>query len=346
MEEVKEVGLDPWMGSELVSSSHLSFDDVEARGWRAHRDEIRRRAEGACKRTEITIPRTGLTMAIKEQELIAARLREYCQKQGGQNKAANTLKGVSSATISKILSGSWETIAEGMWHNISKQIGLSSEGWTIVRTAVYEELTELLECAQADSQVMAIVGSAGCGKSATIRQYTTTHKEVVSITCSEYQNRTSWLSAVMEAMGLDPRGMSVAEKIGAVVRKLRQADKPLLILDEADKMSDQVLYFFISIYNELEDHCGVILSATQYLDKRLQKGLRTGRKGYEEVYSRIGRQCVQLSALSPEDIALVCVANGVTGDRRVRKISDEAQCDLRRVKRAVWREHQLAEDAQ
>ena len=116
------------------------------------------------------------------------------------------------------------------------------------------------------------------------------------------------------------------------------------VIDEADKMSDQVLYFFVTLYNELEGHCGVVLCATQYLDKRLVRGLRSGRKGYEEVYSRIGRQCIQLSVLSPEDISLVCVANGITGDRRVRKIADEAECDLRRVRRAVWREHQLAKE--
>lgn len=283
-------------------------------------------------------------MEQKEKELIAARLREYCATQGGQNKAANTLKGVSAATISKLLNGDWDTIAEGMWHNVSKQIGSSAEGWSLVSTSVYDELTELLECAQTDSQVMAIVGSAGCGKSATIRQYASTHDEVTAIVCSEYQNRTSWLSAVMEAMGLDPRGLSVAEKIGQIVRRLKRADKPLLILDEADKMSDQVLYFFVTLYNELDGHCGVVLCATQYLDKRLVRGLRSGRKGYEEVYSRIGRQCIQLSVLSPEDISLVCVANGITGERKVRKIADEAECDLRRVRRAVWREHQLAKE--
>lgn len=283
-------------------------------------------------------------MEQKEKELIASRLRDYCTAQGGQNKAANTLKGVSAATISKLLNGDWDTIAEGMWHNVSKQIGSSAEGWSLVSTSVYDELTELLECAQTDSQVMAIVGSAGCGKSATIRQYASTHDEVTAIVCSEYQNRTSWLSAVMEAMGLDPRGLSVAEKIGQIVRRLKRADKPLLILDEADKMSDQVLYFFVTLYNELEGHCGVVLCATQYLDKRLVRGLRSGRKGYEEVYSRIGRQCIQLSVLSPEDISLVCVANGITGERKVRKIADEAECDLRRVRRAVWREHQLAKE--
>ena len=44
-----------------------------------------------------------------------------------------------------------------------------------------------------------------------------------------------------------------------------------MVLDEADKLSDQVLYFFISLYNKLEDRVGIILCATDYLEKRIKK---------------------------------------------------------------------------
>ena len=189
-----------------------------------------------------------------------------------------------------------------MWHNVSKQIGLSAEGWSIVHTNVYEELTELLDCAQRDSQVMAIVGSAGCGKSSTIRQYVATHQEVYSITCSEYQNRGSWLSAVMEAMGLDPRGLSVAEKIGAVVRRLKRFDRPLLILDEADKMSDTVLYFFITWR----------ITAVSYLAPRStsRSACRRGYVSGERVMKRstaVSAVSASASASSPPKISPSCV---------------------------------------
>ena len=39
-----------------------------------------------------------------EKKQIAARLKEYCAQKGSQNKAANSMNGVSSATISKVLS--------------------------------------------------------------------------------------------------------------------------------------------------------------------------------------------------------------------------------------------------
>lgn len=50
-----------------------------------------------------------------EKQQIAARLKEYCDKMGSQNKAARSLNGTSTATVSKMLSGDWETISDEMW---------------------------------------------------------------------------------------------------------------------------------------------------------------------------------------------------------------------------------------
>ena len=121
-----------------------------------------------------------------------------------------------------------------------------------------------------------------------------------------------------------------------IIDSLKRKENPLVVLDEADKLTDQVLYFFISLYNQLEDHCGIILCATNYLEKRIKKGLRTKRKGYEEIYSRMGRKFVELQVVNSEDVAAVCVANGVNDAKSINRIVDDSDCDLRRVKRAVW----------
>ena len=89
-------------------------------------------------------------------------------------------------------------------------------------------------------------------------------------------------------------------------------------MDEADKLSDQVLYFFITLYNQLEDHCGIVLLATDYLEKKIRKGLRLNRKGYKEIYSRIGRRFIPLRAVNLTDITGVCIANGITDKNKSR----------------------------
>ena len=67
-------------------------------------------------------------MKTSEKQVIAKKLASYCEMKGSQNKAAATLEGVSSATISQILNGNWELISDEMGRSISVQIGCTSTG--------------------------------------------------------------------------------------------------------------------------------------------------------------------------------------------------------------------------
>lgn len=289
-------------------------------------------------------------MTTEEKQQICNRLRAYCEQKGSQNKAAVALN-ISAATISKILAGNWETIADEMWRGIAGQIGGvkagQAEGWQIVPTRAYKAMMFVLENAQGrnggDSMVMAVIGSAGSGKTEAVKNYTAAGRNVYHLVCSEYWNRRTFMAKVLQTMGVAYSGNTVADMMEAIVDTLKRKESPLIVLDEADKLSDQVLYFFISLYNQLEDHCGIILTATSYLRARIEKGLRLNRKGYAEIFSRIGRKFVELPLHNSEDVAAVCVANGVSDSKTINSIIDEADGDLRRVKRSVWGARRTAE---
>lgn len=276
-------------------------------------------------------------MTNEQKQQICDQLRAYCAQKGSQNKAANSLNGVSSATVSKILAGNWDTIADEMWRSIAGQIGApKAEGWQLVETRAYKAMTFTLENAQRDSLVMAVIGEAGSGKTEAIKNYAAKGRNVYHLVCSEYWNRRTFMAKVLQSMGEIYSGTTVADMMDAIVDTLKRKEAPLIVLDEADKLSDQVLYFFISLYNQLEGHCGIIMTATRYLRARIEKGLRLNRKGYAEIYSRIGRKFVELPLHNSEDVAAVCAANGVTDAKTINSIVDEADGDLRRVKRSVW----------
>ena len=116
---------------------------------------------------------------------------------------------------------------------------------------------------------------------------------------------------------------------------LKMQEAPLLILDEADKLSDKVLYFFISLYNALEGECGLLMVATSHLELRIRKGVKANRKGYNEIWSRVGRKCVTLKGVSAADITAVCEANGVTDPMDIEIVINDSESDLRRVRRKV-----------
>ena len=265
--------------------------------------------------------------------MIRVRLGEYCEMKGSQKRAATSLVGVSPATVTQIVTGKWELINEKMWRSIAAQIGVKQTRWNIVETRNYKALSEIFADAQENDLVLAVCGEAGTGKSLTAAHYGAENPNVYVLACSEYWNRKTFLRELLRVMGKNPAVDTVGDMVDDVVMALKRCENPLIILDEADKLSDQVMFFFITFYNKLEDYCGIVLMATDYLEKKVRRGLRLNKKGYKEIYSRIGRRFVAMPGLSETDISDVCRANGVEGLREIETVKKDCEGDLRRVKR-------------
>ena len=69
--------------------------------------------------------------------------------------------------------------------------------------------------------------------------------------------------------------------------------------------------------------CGIILLATDHLEKRVKKGLRLNKKGYEEIHSRIGRKFIKLNGANINDITEICIANGVEDKAIIKDINQK-----------------------
>lgn len=271
---------------------------------------------------------------IRKQNIVNA-LRDYCDRYDSQNKAANSLKNVSAATISQMLNNNWELIKDDMWRNVAAQIGYKEERWEAVETRGFKRLNKYLQDAQDNSLVMAITGDAGTGKTFTIKNYIANTRQAYLLCCNEYWNRKMFLSELLTSLGRDYTGFTVGEMMHEAVRTLKMQESPLLILDEADKLSDQVLYFFITLYNQLEDECGIVLCATNHLCKRIERGIKLNKKGYNEIWSRLGRRCIELKGVSAADITAICEANGITASDAIDNIINDSEGDLRRVRRKI-----------
>ena len=278
-----------------------------------------------------------MSMNEDEKRAVVARLERYVRLKGSQKKASNSLDGVSSATINKMLRGTWDDIADPMWRNLANQLGGSTERtWQIAPTKAYRKMGFLLGEAQRNSLTLGIVGSAGTGKSEAVRQYAETHSNVYHLACAEFWRKKVFIQQLVKSLGCGAQGGTVEELMDVAVSTLSKQDHPLIVLDEADKLSDPVLYFFITLYNLLEGRCGLVLQSTSYLEKRIQRGLTLGKRGYEEIYSRLGRHFIRLDSIDDEDVALVCSLNGIENVSTIRQIAKESDYDLRMVRRAVW----------
>lgn len=271
---------------------------------------------------------------------IRERAALYVQRYPSQNMAANSLKGISAATLSNIINGKWNGISEEMWLRLESQL-VKNEGWQIYATRAYRDMTLFLGDSQAESSVMWITAPAGTGKSTAAASYAALNPHVYRLTCASDMTRTDFVHELARQIGVRTAGMSVREAFQATLKHLVTLERPLLIFDEADKLSDSVIYYFISIYNALEDRCGIVFLSTAAIKKRIRLGIARDKKGYDELESRIGRRFVDLSAVNAQEVEQICYANGLQDRSAIQNVkADAAQYwnDLRRVKRAVHRE--------
>ena len=266
-----------------------------------------------------------MTQKIDKKGIVEA-LKAYTERKGGQNKAANSIKGVSSATLSQMAAGNWEHISDEMWRKVARALGVSAElggqgkVWNTAETATYQQVHALLQAAQEEARVMSLTAPAGSGKTYAAKEYEASHRNVYRLMCDEFWSKNDFVEELLRVMG----------------EKLSKKEQPLLIFDEFDKLGDNVWGFFITLYNRLEEQCGIVLLSTDYIEKRMRMGLKYQRKGYPEIFSRLGSRFVGLDRADYEDVKAVCEANGLTDEAVIEDIARSAEGDLRRVRQLVF----------
>jgi len=263
-------------------------------------------------------------------------LKAFIEQYPSQAKAVAALKHTSEATIIHIRRGEWESISDDMWRNIGKQVGYSNKGkWNFVETAASKKLIQVFDDAREYSNVFAITANPGSGKSFVSEWYEAKRDNAYLISCSEYFNRKVFLQHLLQKMGKSNTGLNVPEMMDLIIETTMKKENPIFIFDEFDKVPDSILYFFITLYNRLEGNVGMVMMATEFLSKRILRGRKMNKKGYSEIYSRIGRRFISLPEATQKEVFEIGKANGVSDVQELHSIYNECEGDLRRVKRGI-----------
>lgn len=286
----------------------------------------------------------GLTTEMKEQ--VRSALIAYRSNYPTLNRAAESLQGVSSATVSQLCNGKYELISDEMFIRIASQIGFAFDSWTLHEGKTFKEITFTLSDAQAYKNVTWIVGDAGCGKTTAAIEYRRTHRNVFYILCSEDMRRSDFVREIAKQVGAPTDTTNLRDMLENAISMISFLGNPLLVFDEGDKLTDSVFNYFISIYNRLEGHSGIVFLSTDYIKRRMDAGLRYNKKGYKEINSRIGRRFFDVSPTEENDIYAICQANNLTDRADIEEVLKDAKRsdnDLRRVKRCIHRQKRIIE---
>lgn len=277
-------------------------------------------------------------MTNKQKSKIADQLREKKEASGMSDKElANAIGGMNPTTVNHIIKDRWEEkphlVSEEYFRKVSSWLGLADQ-WIINREdANFVKVQNICYDAQHDNNSYAISAAPGFCKSASAEDYAARHKNVYYIKCQQHLTRKAFLARIMQAMGMTAAMENACEMCDRIIEKLNSANKPLLIIDEADKLHDNLFQFFITFYNDTYMNCGYVFLGSQFFRLRVLKGVNKNKQGYAEFYSRVGRDFIGLKDLTEKRVGAICKLNGITDVLDINRVFNQAENDLRRVKR-------------
>lgn len=267
-------------------------------------------------------------------EALAAKM---AQKEMSQKKASRAI-GFSDALLSQMLNGVnnpdlWAQISNEKWLLAEKWAGVTA--WQLCQTRNVRRVFAICNDAKANHKALAVSDEPGCGKSASLRWYADVNPAVYYVECEEYWTKKVFLQKIVTAMGGNTEG-SISELVDTVIDGLLSDSSPLLILDEADKLKDNVLSLFKTFYNKTDNRAGFVLCGAPYFQQRVIKGCNRDKQAYKEIRSRLGGEFIKMVPLQKKELEDICLLNGVPAEN-VGEVLDRLgkATDLRVVKRVI-----------
>lgn len=264
---------------------------------------------------------------LQKQQIVQA-INEEKARLGSQNKTARSFK-ISEAQISNITTGKWHLVSEEMWQKTAQALGLNlSEEWQIVETINYKMVFSVLNDAKNASLFIPISHKAGSGKTTALTTYANLYaaENVYFIQAREWARR-EFLVELYKVLGFkQEKGYQSVDALGQKVIQFfvqKSPKKPLLIVDEADKLKPSALRWFITLYNELEDKMGCVISGTDNLEKTIKQGVKYNKLGFDEIDDRFGRKFIHLVGATKKDFEAICHANGLTDHKLITYLFEE-----------------------
>ncbi len=275
-------------------------------------------------------------MKTEHKEFIAKELEQIIVNSSANKVAVRA--GVSAANISQIRNGNWELISDSIWAKVKTNLNIDWD-WQIALTTNLKNITDLLKGAQKESMSICISYKQASGKTTGYEFYQRNHKNVILIRCKNYWSKKSFARHQLLACGLPDEGTTeeMIEKFEEHLTKLNNP-KPLVIYDQFDKLKEPQKDLFMDYYNELDGHCGFVISGVPHLKKQEENGYKRNKMGYRERFSRYGSIFIPLDKYSYEDVKAICIANGITDNEVIEYIFGECMDDGRRIRRLIKKE--------
>lgn len=223
--------------------------------------------------------------------------------------------GVGSKVIDNIINGCFDDVAERhmlqVIHVITEKVMDK-----IYQTSDATALKNTLEKARKNSLMIGVTGETGTGKTYMMKQLAM-KEGVYYIDVHMISSARVFLKELLHknlrvSCGETDLGALVQEAAKVFNRnEWNTGIKPVLIIDEADKMQKEVRSVIHTLRDRTIDHLGILLVGMPALKNDLLKGKESKKPGVSELYRRIALW-VHLNGLDSKEIKTILEDNGIS----------------------------------
>lgn len=235
--------------------------------------------------------------AIIKKRIVSALMEQRVRYEGSDKSFARQY-GISSSIYSRLKRGEINgLLKDAQWRSIGQALGVIDDDekpqWSVVRTEVYEIIEEDILFCKEYSKSRILVEECGIGKSFCARHISRNMKNCFYIDASQAKSKQQFIRLLARTIGVDGEGKYVEVK-ASIKAHLRSLSKPVVIIDEAGDLDYMAFLELKELWNATEGLCGWYMMGAEGLKAKIERGIRSKRVGFAEIFSRYSEKFTRI----------------------------------------------------
>lgn len=196
--------------------------------------------------------------------------------------------GINASVYSRLKSGERSNLLKPTQYlHIGRLLGVTTNDhkWNMVETDVFKLVQEDILFCQEYSKARICVDECGIGKTFTAKYLSRTLTNCFYIDASQCKGKYEFITVLAKSLGVESN-VVYNEKIKNIIYYLNYLTKPIIIIDEAGDFESNVYLVLKELWNATENFCGWYLMGADGLKHNIDRGIKSHKVGFKELYSR------------------------------------------------------------
>ncbi len=184
-------------------------------------------------------------------------------------------------------------IPEKHFYALAELVGISMEKayWEIQTTDQLTNILSNLQTAKKAGSTLVIIGDTGAGKTFALDLFAKRHpQDVFTLKVGSSDNLGDIIDKIIEQLNITT-GKTKSRKIRDIAKKLKElkllGHTPMIAFDEAEYMKQPALCACKELYDNIHEHCAMVLIGTDQLIDNIDRLRKRNKAGIPQFYRRI-----------------------------------------------------------